>query len=135
MSQDNNFLARRGFLIKTLMCVCLLSAICNNLKDIQLMIPSSLLPSYYILKLAVVPEFLYFCAMSCGNSIRIYGKKMRRIQVCSQIVIASSLQQAGSEECSWHLVKNSLDFEKYSPFLRQRKCRSLQCGLELSFSL
>lgn len=39
------------------------------------MIPSSLLPSYYILKLAVVPEFLYFCAMSCGNSIRIYGIK------------------------------------------------------------
>lgn len=75
MSHDNNFLARRGFLIKTLMCLCLLSAICNNLKGIQLMIPSSLLSSYYILRFAVVPEFLYFCVMSCGNSIRIYGIK------------------------------------------------------------
>lgn len=39
------------------------------------MIPSSLLSSYYMLKLAVVPEFLYFCDMSSGNSVRIYGIK------------------------------------------------------------
>lgn len=77
------------------------------------MIPSSLLSCYYILKFAVVPEFLYFCVMSCGNSIRMHG-----IQVCTQILIASSLQQAGSEECRWHLVKNSPDFGRYSPFFK-----------------
>lgn len=74
-SQDNNFLPRRGFLIRPLMCLCLLSVICKNLEDIELVIPSSLLSSYYILKLAVVPEFLYFCVMSYGNSIGIHGIK------------------------------------------------------------
>lgn len=38
-------------------------------------ITSFLFPSYYILKLAVVPGFLCLCVMSCGNSIRMHGIK------------------------------------------------------------
>jgi len=119
------------------MCHCLLSAICKNLKDIQLMIPSPLFSSYHNLKLAVVPEFLYFYIISCENSGRIHGIKWMEC--------ASVLRSLLPPHFSWLAPRNAAgigsatlwqipDFQRYHPRLRQRKCRSHQAGLEPSFT-
>lgn len=124
------------FLIRALICQCL-CAICKNLKDNQLMIPSSLFSSYRILKLAVVTEFLYFCIIICENSIRIHRIKwMECAYVLKSLLppLFSWLAMRNAAGIWSKTVEQTHDFQRYYPCLRQRKCRSHQCGLEPSFS-